>query len=84
MSTEAETYIPTSLIVDRYVLMIGSSKSSVGKPGLAIMLSQALATSGRKTLLYDGDLGLANVNAQLGLIPKWDHGSIIAGKLEVD
>jgi len=84
MSTKSATNISTSLIADRYVLTIASGKSSVGKTWLAITLSHALAKSGRTTLLFDGDLGPANVNAQLGLMPKWDHDSIIASELTLD
>ncbi|WP_426956245.1 AAA family ATPase [Muricoccus radiodurans] len=46
---------------------IASGKGGVGKTVVAIGLAQALARAGRRVLLADGDLGLANVDVQLGL-----------------
>src|ERR1044072_3637404 len=62
-------------------LAIASGKGGVGKTWFAITLSHALAKRGRKTLLFDGDLGLANVDIQLGLMPKHELGAVIAGRL---
>lgn len=59
---------------------IASGKGGVGKTWFAISLSQALSRSGERTLLFDGDLGLANVDIQLGLMPKHDISAVIAGK----
>jgi flagellar biosynthesis protein FlhG len=84
MSTEAATNVSTLPIAGRNVLTIASGKGGVGKTWLAITLSHALAKSGRKTLLFDGDLGLANVDIQLGLMPKRDLGTVIAGKLTLE
>jgi len=42
-------------------------------------LAHALARQGRRVLLFDGDLGLANVDIQLGLMPAHDLGSVLAG-----
>lgn len=63
------------------MIAIASGKGGVGKTWFAITLSHALARSGRKVLLFDGDLGLANLDIQLGLTPKSDLGSVISGKL---
>ena len=43
------------------VVAIGSGKGGVGKTWLAARLAHALARFGRRVLLFDGDLGLANV-----------------------
>ena len=53
----------------------------VGKTWLAISLAQCLATRGLKVLLFDGDLGLANVDIQLGLTPKQDLSSVLSGRV---
>ncbi len=63
------------------MIAIASGKGGVGKTWFAITLSHALARSGRNVLLFDGDLGLANLDIQLGLTPKSDLGSVISGKL---
>lgn len=49
------------------MVAIASGKGGVGKTFLAVSLAHALARRGRRVLLVDGDLGLANVDVQLGL-----------------
>src|SRR5262249_33189627 len=62
------------------VIAIASGKGGVGKTWFSITLAHALARAGRRTLLFDGDLGLANVDVQLGIAPRCDLGSVIAGR----
>jgi len=61
----------------RNLIAIASGKGGVGKTWFSITLSHALARLGRKVLLFDGDLGLANVDIQLGLMPERDLGAVI-------
>ena len=63
------------------LIAIASGKGGVGKTWLAITLSHALARLGRRVLLFDADLGLANVDIQLGLTPAADLGAVIAGEV---
>jgi flagellar biosynthesis protein FlhG len=63
------------------ILGIASGKGGVGKTVFAITLAHALALHGRRVLLVDGDLGLANVDIQLGLLPAADLGAVAAGKV---
>jgi flagellar biosynthesis protein FlhG len=56
------------------IIAVASGKGGVGKTWLAITLAQSFAEAGERTLLFDGDLGLANVDIQLGLMPKRDLG----------
>jgi len=58
---------------------IASGKGGVGKTALAIGLTQALARTGRRVLLADGDLGLANIDVQLGLDVRHDLMAVLAG-----
>lgn len=62
------------------MIAIASGKGGVGKTWLSITLAHALARAGRKTLLFDGDLGLANIDIQLGLNDVRDIGVALAGK----
>ncbi len=64
-----------------HVIAIASGKGGVGKTWFAITLAHALARKGRRVLLCDGDLGLANVDIQLGLMPSHDIASVIAGRV---
>jgi flagellar biosynthesis protein FlhG len=62
------------------MIAIASGKGGVGKTWLAVTLAQALARLERRVLLFDGDLGLANVDVQLGLDPARDLGTVVAGR----
>jgi flagellar biosynthesis protein FlhG len=66
---------------DRRIVAIASGKGGVGKTWLAITLAHALARRNRRTLLFDGDLGLANIDIQLGLVPKVDLQGVLLDKL---
>jgi flagellar biosynthesis protein FlhG len=66
------------------VIAVASGKGGVGKTFFAITLSHAIAISGHRALLFDGDLGLANVDVQLGLMPNRDLGGVIAGRLTLN
>lgn len=65
----------------RNMIAVASGKGGVGKTWFSITLTHALTLAGRRILLFDGDLGLANLDIQLGLMPKYDLGQVIAGRL---
>jgi flagellar biosynthesis protein FlhG len=62
------------------LIAFASGKGGVGKTCLAIGLAQALAEAGGRVALVDGDLGLANVDVQLGLDPRHDLGDVLTGR----
>jgi flagellar biosynthesis protein FlhG len=62
------------------IIAIASGKGGVGKTWFAITLAHAMARAGRRVLLFDADLGLANVDIQLGLMPELDLGSVTGGR----
>ncbi|MES2729270.1 MAG: MinD/ParA family protein [Pseudomonadota bacterium] len=66
------------------IIAVASGKGGVGKTWFSITLSHALARQGKRVLLFDGDLGLANVDVQLGLMPKRDLNDVIRGRLGLD
>lgn len=66
---------------DRKLIAVASGKGGVGKTWFSITLSHALAKQGKRVLLFDGDLGLANVDVQLGLMAKRDLNDVIEGRL---
>jgi flagellar biosynthesis protein FlhG len=63
------------------LIAIASGKGGVGKTWFAITLAQALAAHGQRVLLFDADLGLANVDIQLGLNPKYDLSAVLSGRV---
>lgn len=62
------------------IIAVASGKGGVGKTWLSITLAHHIARSGRRVLLFDGDIGLANIDVQLGLTPDKDLASVFAGK----
>jgi flagellar biosynthesis protein FlhG len=70
---------PTAALQCRNMIAIASGKGGVGKTWFSITLAHALAKRGDHVLLFDGDLGLANVDIQLGLTPTRDLGAVIDG-----
>ncbi len=66
------------------VVAVASGKGGVGKTWFSITLANALSNMGKRVLLFDGDLGLANVDVQLGLMPKRDLNDVIRGRLGLD
>lgn len=63
------------------LIAVASGKGGVGKTWFSIGLAHALSRLGKKVLLFDGDLGLANVDVQLGLMAKRDLSDVIEGNL---
>lgn len=62
------------------IIAIASGKGGVGKTWLSITLTHLIARAGRRVMLFDGDIGLANVDVQLGLTPKRDLSAVFSGK----
>lgn len=61
-------------------IAITSGKGGVGKTSLAVGIAIALARDGARVTLLDADLGLANINVILGIIPKYNLYHVIKGK----
>lgn len=65
------------------LIAVASGKGGVGKTWFSITLSQALAQKGRRVLLVDGDLGLANVDVQLSVSPAHDIAGVVSGRISL-
>ena len=60
-------------------MCVTSGKGGVGKTTLSINLGLAMIAAGYKVILLDGDLGLANVNIQMGISPEYNILDVING-----
>lgn len=53
------------------VLTVASGKGGVGKTNMSVNMALAYARLGKKVVVMDADLGLANVNVMVKMIPKY-------------
>ncbi len=54
------------------VIAVASGKGGVGKTNLSVNMAIAYARLGKRVVVMDADLGLANVNIMLNMIPKYN------------
>jgi flagellar biosynthesis protein FlhG len=54
------------------IITITSGKGGVGKTNLSVNMALAFARMGKKVIVMDADLGLANVNVLLKIIPNYN------------
>ncbi|KNZ33736.1 MAG: cobyrinic acid a,c-diamide synthase [Methylibium sp. NZG] len=66
------------------ILAITSGKGGVGKTFVAANLAAALVRQGRRVLVLDADLGLANLDVVLNLAPKVTLHDVFTGKTALD
>ncbi|HEY5806978.1 MAG TPA: MinD/ParA family protein [Povalibacter sp.] len=62
------------------VIAVTGGKGGVGKTSVSVNLATALATTGRRVMLLDGDLGLANVDVFLGMSPRHTMAHVLSGE----
>jgi len=62
------------------VIAVTGGKGGVGKTSVALNLATGLAAAGRRVLLLDGDLGLANADVLLGIAPRYTLAHVLCGE----
>lgn len=66
------------------VIAVSGGKGGVGKTNVSVNLAVAMAEIGRRVMLLDADLGLANIDVVLGLHPKFDLSHVLRGEKALD
>lgn len=54
------------------IIAITSGKGGVGKTNVAVNMAIAYAEIGKRVILIDGDMGMANVNVLLNIVPRYN------------
>ena len=66
------------------VVAVTGGKGGVGKTNVAVNLSVALSKLGRDVVLFDADLGLANVDLLMGLAVSHTLADVVSGEKSVN
>lgn len=66
------------------IITITSGKGGVGKSNFSINLGLELIRLGNRVTIIDADIGLANVDVILGMIPKYTLADVIQGRKRLD
>ncbi|MGH8551429.1 MAG: MinD/ParA family protein [Methylococcales bacterium] len=66
------------------VVAVTSGKGGVGKTNVSVNLGTALAEFGHSVVLFDADMGLANIDVLLGLSPRYNFFHVLEGERSLD
>ncbi len=77
-TTPRKTRIP--LNVSTQIYAITSGKGGVGKTNVTCNVALALSRMGKRVMVFDADLSLANVDILLGLTPRYNLGHVVRGE----
>ncbi len=69
---------------DTRIITVSSGKGGVGKTSFTVNLGLALGRLGKRVVIIDADLGLANVDVVLGMVPRFNLNHIITGEKSIE
>lgn len=75
---KAQNKIPCNS--NKRVVAVASGKGGVGKTNLVINLGIALAKKGKKVLILDADLGMANIDVLMDISPRYNLQHLLSGQ----
>lgn len=61
-------------------IAVTGGKGGVGKTNISVNLAVAMADLGKRVMVLDADLGLANIDVVLGLHPEYDLSHVLRGE----
>ncbi|MBO8159368.1 MinD/ParA family protein [Thermosyntropha sp.] len=70
----------SKMVKNTRVVAVSSGKGGTGKSTLALNISITLALHGKNVILLDADMGLANIDIMLGIVPQYNIYHMIQGK----
>jgi len=65
------------------IITITSGKGGVGKSNTVINIALSLRKLGKKVIILDADLGLANIEVLLGIIPDYNLSNVLSGQKNI-
>ncbi|MHB1125911.1 MAG: MinD/ParA family protein [Bacillota bacterium] len=66
------------------VIAIASGKGGVGKTNVVLNLAITLSKMGKRVVILDGDLGLANIDILMGIVPRYTLFDFLRGEKSLD
>lgn len=66
------------------VIAVASGKGGVGKSNLVANLAIALCQKGKKVVVFDADLGMANLDILMGLAPRYTLYDVLYGEKKLE
>ncbi len=66
------------------IVAVASGKGGVGKSNITVNLGLTLQGMGKRVLLLDADLGMANLDILLGLTPRYNLSHVLKGKCKFE
>ncbi|MBD3390424.1 MAG: P-loop NTPase [Chitinivibrionales bacterium] len=65
-------------------IAVTSGKGGVGKSSISLFLAQSLARLTKRVLVFDADLGLANIHILMGVSPRYNLAHVVRGECALD